>query len=85
MTPKERFIKVLNLEEPDQVPFADWIDKGIRRKIVEAMGADQMDEGEFAEAIGFDFFFPGSFLNIWVKRIFNLGLSTTKHERYRFL
>lgn len=57
MTPKERFMKALNLEEPDQVPFADWIDKGIRQKLVEAMGADRMDEGEFAEAIGFDFFF----------------------------
>jgi hypothetical protein len=57
MTPKERFMKVLNLEEPDQIPFADWVDKEIRQKLVEAMGADQMDEGQFGEAIGFDFFF----------------------------
>ncbi len=54
MTSKERFMKVLNLEEPDQVPFADWVDKEIRQKLVEAMGADHMDEGEFGEAIGFD-------------------------------
>jgi hypothetical protein len=25
MTPKQRFMKALNLEEPDQVPFADWV------------------------------------------------------------
>ena len=54
MTSRNRFMKALNLEEPDQVPFADWVDKGIRKKLVEAMGGDQMDEAEFAEAIGFD-------------------------------
>jgi uroporphyrinogen decarboxylase len=54
MKSKERFMKVLNLEEPDQVPFADWVDEEIRQKLVEAMGANQMDEAEFAEAIGFD-------------------------------
>lgn len=53
MTPRERFMKALNLEEPDQVPFADWVNKKIRQKLVKAMGADQMDEGEFARAIGF--------------------------------
>jgi hypothetical protein len=30
MTPKQRVMAVLNLEVPDKVPFADWIDPGIR-------------------------------------------------------
>ncbi|MCG8615177.1 MAG: hypothetical protein MI802_03085 [Desulfobacterales bacterium] len=54
MTPRERFMKALNLEEPDQVPFADWVNDGIRQKLVEAKGASEMDEAEFADAIGFD-------------------------------
>jgi hypothetical protein len=32
MTPKQRFMKTLNLEEPDQVPFADWVDPGFIAK-----------------------------------------------------
>ena len=54
MTPKQRFMKALNLEEPDQVPFADWVDPLIRQKLVQAMGKDKMDEAQFAQGIGFD-------------------------------
>lgn len=53
MTPKQRFMKALNLEEPDRVPFADWVDPGIRQKLVQAMGKTSMDEAEFAQGIGF--------------------------------
>lgn len=54
MTSRERFMKAMLLEEPDQVPFADWINDEIRQKLVEFFGAEKMDEAEFAEAIGFD-------------------------------
>ncbi|WP_457554178.1 uroporphyrinogen decarboxylase family protein [Desulfobacula sp.] len=54
MTPKQRFMKALNLEEPDQVPFADWVDPGIRQKLVQAMGKESMDDAQFAQGIGFD-------------------------------
>jgi len=54
MTPKQRIMKTLNLEEPDQVPFADWVDPGIRQKLVQAMGETKMNEAEFARGMGFD-------------------------------
>lgn len=47
-------MKALNLEEPDQVPFADWVDTDIRQKLVEAMGETKLDEAEFARGMGFD-------------------------------
>jgi uroporphyrinogen decarboxylase len=54
MTPRKRFMAALNLQIPDRVPFADWVDAGIRKKLVKAMGAEEMDEAKFAKSIGFD-------------------------------
>lgn len=54
MNSRERFMAALMLKEPDQVPFADWVNDGIRQKLVQAMGKTEMDEAEFARAIGFD-------------------------------
>ena len=52
MTPRERVLTALNCREPDRVPFVDYFDEGIKRKI---MGTDQsVDEAEFALRIGMD-------------------------------
>ena len=34
MTPKQRIMAALDLQEPDKVPFADWTDPGMRQKLV---------------------------------------------------
>lgn len=47
MTPKQRVMAVLNLEEPDKVPFADWIDPGIRQKLTQHLGYDTLPDDEF--------------------------------------
>jgi len=54
MNSKERFLVALNNEEPDRVPFADWIDEDIRAKLVKAVGADPDDEADFALKLGMD-------------------------------
>lgn len=54
MNSRERILAALNLNQPDRVPFADWVDDGIRAKLVHAMGFDEMDEAQFAKGIGFD-------------------------------
>jgi uroporphyrinogen decarboxylase len=54
MTPRQRILTALEVKEPDRVPFADWIDPGIRKEICLAFGAEDFDDAEFAERIGFD-------------------------------
>ncbi len=54
MNSRERFMAVLNLEMPDRVPFADWIDPGIKEKLTKAMGREQMNEAELAKGLGMD-------------------------------
>ncbi len=54
MTPKQRVMAVLNLEEPDKVPFADWIDPGIRKTLAAHFGNEQMDDAEFHKCLGAD-------------------------------
>ena len=54
MNSKERFMAALNMEEPDHVPFADWIDEDIRLELVKAVGADPDDEADFAVKLGMD-------------------------------
>ncbi len=39
-------MKVLNLEEPDQVPFADWVDPDIRRKLIHTLPYGTIEEVE---------------------------------------
>ncbi len=51
MNSRERVIKALNLEEPDRVPFMDFVDTAVKRQI---MGTDDIDEAEFAQKIGMD-------------------------------
>ena len=38
MTPKQRVMAVLDLKVPDKVPFADWIDPGIRKILAAHFG-----------------------------------------------
>lgn len=54
MTPRERILAALHLKEPDQVPFADWIDDGIRNELAKEMGSEDIDDGQFGKKIGFD-------------------------------
>lgn len=54
MTPKQRVMAVLNLEEPDKVPFADWIDPGMKKTLASHFGNENMDEAEFHNKLGAD-------------------------------
>ena len=38
MNSRERILTALSLKEPDQVPFADWVDIKIRNRLIELMG-----------------------------------------------
>lgn len=49
MTSRQRIMAALALNEPDQVPFADYVDEGIRKKL---MGKEEFNEAEFAKKIG---------------------------------
>lgn len=54
MNSRERFLAVLNLEMPDRVPFADWIDAGMERTLAKALGKKTMNQAELAKALGMD-------------------------------
>ncbi|NIS70602.1 MAG: hypothetical protein GTO12_17155 [Proteobacteria bacterium] len=54
MTSRERIMAALGLKEPDRIPFADWIDEGIRKKLCLVFGEETLDDAEFAKRIGFD-------------------------------
>ena len=54
MTPKQRIMTALNLQEPDKVPFADWTDPGIRQKLVRALGYESLDDAQFHAKMGID-------------------------------
>jgi len=45
---------VLNLKEPDKVPFADWIDPGIRKTLAAHFGDVNMDDAAFHKCLGAD-------------------------------
>jgi uroporphyrinogen decarboxylase len=51
MNSRERVMKALHLEEPDRVPFVDYVDNVVKQKI---MGSDVIDDAEFARKIGMD-------------------------------
>ena len=51
MNSRERIMTALALKEPDRVPFMDFIDTPIKRKI---MGTDDIDEAALAKKIGMD-------------------------------
>ncbi|MCG8637042.1 MAG: hypothetical protein MI863_24630 [Desulfobacterales bacterium] len=51
MTPRERILAALNMEQPDRVPFADYFDDAIKPLLV---GHPVDDEVAFAKEIGMD-------------------------------
>ena len=55
MTPKERVMAALRLEEPDKIPFIDWVLPKLRAEIIAKKGGNpDMDQAEFAKLIGMD-------------------------------
>ncbi|NNL75112.1 MAG: hypothetical protein HKO68_02110 [Desulfobacterales bacterium] len=54
MNSRERMMTTLALKEPDRVPFADWIDAPVKKKLMEAMGTKGLDEAEFAKSLNMD-------------------------------
>lgn len=54
MTSRERVLAALHLKEPDRVPFADWVDPGIRKRLASSLGDPEMDDADFAVALGAD-------------------------------
>ncbi len=51
MNSSERVMAALALKEPDRVPFMDFVDTAVKRKI---MTTDDIDEAELARKIGMD-------------------------------
>jgi uroporphyrinogen decarboxylase len=51
MNSRERILAVLDLKQPDQVPFADYVEQEMRRTL---MGRDNFSPLEFALEMGFD-------------------------------
>ncbi len=51
MNSRERILKAINLEEPDWVPFADYVEDKMRSLL---MGRDVFTDLEFAKTMGFD-------------------------------
>lgn len=54
MKPKQRILTALSLGTPDRVPFTDWIDPGIRRKLTTTLGYDELDDVQFHQEMGMD-------------------------------
>jgi hypothetical protein len=48
MNSRERIMKALNLGQPDRVPFADYTEEAIRKKI---MGKEHFTAVEFAKKL----------------------------------
>ncbi len=51
MNSRERVMAALHLKQPDRVPFMDFVDTAVKRRI---MGTDEIDEAELARKIGMD-------------------------------
>jgi hypothetical protein len=58
MNSRERIMTALALKEPDRVPFMDFVDTSIKRKI---MGTSEIDEADFAKKIGMDAIYFGDY------------------------
>lgn len=54
MKPRERVLAALNLQQPDRVPFVDFIDPGMQKALV---GKDDFDQEEMARAVNMDAIF----------------------------
>ena len=44
MTPKERWLAVLNGEKPDRVPMDYWATAEASRKLIQHLGCENMDQ-----------------------------------------
>lgn len=51
MKSRERILAAIDLKQPDQIPFADYVEHKMRKKI---MAREDFTEVEFATTIGFD-------------------------------
>ena len=54
MNSRERVMTALALKEPDWVPFVDWFDASIKKKLMNAIGAPAFDEADFARHVDMD-------------------------------
>ena len=54
MNSRQRVMTALALQEPDYVPFVDWIDDLAKKKLMNAMGVQALDEAEFATQVNMD-------------------------------
>ena len=54
MNSRQRVMTALALKEPDYVPFVDWIDAPLKKKLMEAIGAQALDEADFATHLNMD-------------------------------
>ncbi len=51
MNSRDRILAALSLQQPDRVPFADYTEEAIRKRI---MGREHFTDTQFARTIGFD-------------------------------
>lgn len=54
MNSRKRVMTALALKEPDCVPFVDWVDDLARKKLMDTMDAQALDEAEFAILLNMD-------------------------------
>jgi uroporphyrinogen decarboxylase len=54
MNSRERVMAALTLNEPDCVPFVDWIDAPAKKKLINAIGTQALDEADFAAQLNMD-------------------------------
>lgn len=54
MTSRDRILAALACQEPDRVPYADWIDPQPRRALAALLGDPEMDDVRFAKLLGMD-------------------------------
>jgi Uroporphyrinogen decarboxylase (URO-D) len=57
MTPRERVMATLNLQQVDKIPFIDWFDPSMRSEVAILKGASpEINDARFARLVGMDAF-----------------------------
>lgn len=55
MTPKERVMATLNLQQADKIPFIDWFDQQTKNEVAKIKGASpNINDAQFAKLVGMD-------------------------------
>ena len=81
MNSRERILAALSLSGPDCIPFADWIDAPVKKKLIRAMGEQDLDDDEFARRLGMDVLcFSSDFCK--PEKVFAMAEAKNKYGKY---